>query len=181
MALNGRQTFIVFDSDVMLKPAVASALKRLGEFLKARGTSVAYIYLLSGPSAEKTGVDDYLALEHSVDEWLALAVPEVRALPMARRTNHKAEGRPIGSSPSAAARSSSTTRKARLTPPLRSMGTARSGPSTQSDSRDGCDMPPSPRTVSTRHRRRRRLTRRARGHGGLRGQRECVRNAHRPS
>ena len=32
----------------------------------------------AGPSAETTGVDDYLATGHSVDELLALAVPELR-------------------------------------------------------------------------------------------------------
>lgn len=81
IALNERQVFVVFDSDVMLKAAVASALARLGDLLTVRGASVAYIYLPAGPSAEKTGVDDYLAAGHNVDDLLALATAERRAMP----------------------------------------------------------------------------------------------------
>lgn len=36
MALNGRQVFVVFDSDVMLKKEVHSALVRLKAFLEGR-------------------------------------------------------------------------------------------------------------------------------------------------
>ena len=37
IALNTRQIYIVFDSDVMLKPEVHAALVRLKAFLEARG------------------------------------------------------------------------------------------------------------------------------------------------
>jgi hypothetical protein len=36
IALNGRQVYIVFDSDVMLKPQVHAALERLKNFLEVK-------------------------------------------------------------------------------------------------------------------------------------------------
>ena len=39
IALNGRRVYIVFDSDVMLKPEVHSALARLKTFVESRGAS----------------------------------------------------------------------------------------------------------------------------------------------
>lgn len=80
VALNGRQVYVVFDSDVMLKTAVHAALSRLKSFLEHRGAKVALIYLPSGDSASKQGVDDFLASGHTVDDLLALASPELRSL-----------------------------------------------------------------------------------------------------
>ncbi len=39
-----------------------------------------FIYLPGGPHGEKVGVDDYLADGHSIDDLIALASPELRAL-----------------------------------------------------------------------------------------------------
>lgn len=75
VALNGRQTYIVFDSDVMLKPEVGAALSRLKEFLETRGATVAVIYLPAGEGGTKVGLDDYLAASHGVDDLMALATP----------------------------------------------------------------------------------------------------------
>jgi hypothetical protein len=61
VALNGRQVYVCFDSDVMLKREVHKALVRLGAFLARRGAAVAYVYLPAGESGAKTGLDDYLA------------------------------------------------------------------------------------------------------------------------
>ena len=36
VALNGREVYVVFDSDVMLKPGVHAAMVRLKAFLEAR-------------------------------------------------------------------------------------------------------------------------------------------------
>ncbi len=60
VALNGRQVYVIFDSDVMLKPQVQAALARLKPFLESRGARVLLIYLPVDPSGRKTGVDDYL-------------------------------------------------------------------------------------------------------------------------
>ena len=63
IALKGREICIVFDSDVMRKPAVRKALDRLIEHLHRKGALVRAVYL---PAADggKIGVDDYL-LNHS--------------------------------------------------------------------------------------------------------------------
>lgn len=81
VALEGRQVYIVFDSDVMLKREVHEALERLAAFLAHRGASVAFIYLPPGPDGAKVGVDDYLAQGHSLPQLLALATRELRRPP----------------------------------------------------------------------------------------------------
>jgi hypothetical protein len=81
IALTGREVYLAFDSDVMAKREVYAALVRLGAFLKARKAHVSYVYLPSGPGGIKTGLDDYLAGGHSVDNLLALASPELRPPP----------------------------------------------------------------------------------------------------
>lgn len=47
IALNGRQVYVCFDSDVMVRPQVATAMARLGDFLARRGAEPSYIYLPS--------------------------------------------------------------------------------------------------------------------------------------
>ena len=42
VALNGREVYIAYDSDVMTKPEVHNALARLAEVLKSRGAHVRY-------------------------------------------------------------------------------------------------------------------------------------------
>jgi hypothetical protein len=72
-ALNDyREVYIVFDSDVMQKPAVQAALRRLKPFLEQRGANVRVIYLPAGPGGEKVGLDDYLAAGHTIQDLLAL-------------------------------------------------------------------------------------------------------------
>jgi hypothetical protein len=78
IALNGRQVYLAFDSDVMTKPTVFAALERLGSFLGSRKAIVRYVYLPAGPGGVKTGLDDFLASGHSVDDLLALASPELK-------------------------------------------------------------------------------------------------------
>jgi hypothetical protein len=81
IALNERQTYIVFDSDVMLKVEVHAALGRLKAFLESRGAKVALVYLPPQEDGSKVGLDDYLAAGHSTDALLALATPKLRDLP----------------------------------------------------------------------------------------------------
>ena len=71
IALNGRQVYIVFDSDVMTKPQVRAALDRLIEHLQRKGAHVTAVYLpMAGGS--KVGVDDFL-LTHSVADLEGLS------------------------------------------------------------------------------------------------------------
>lgn len=65
VALKGRDVRVVFDSDVMRKPEVRQALKRLTAFLQNRGAHVAAVYLPHGEHGNKQGVDDYFAAGHT--------------------------------------------------------------------------------------------------------------------
>jgi len=78
VALNDRRVYIVFDSDVILKPPVHLALSRLKAFLERRHAKVAVIYLLPGEGGAKVGLDDYLTAGHDVTALLALATTELR-------------------------------------------------------------------------------------------------------
>jgi len=80
IALNNRLVYICFDSDVMTKPEVHSALARLKAFLESKGARVLLIYLPPSDGAAKVGLDDYLAAGHSVDELLALSSPDPRTV-----------------------------------------------------------------------------------------------------
>jgi Domain of unknown function (DUF3854) len=79
--LKDRRTYIVYDSDVMQKSQVQNALRRLHEFLRARGADLRVIYLPYGPGATKTGVDDFIATGKTVDDLLTLATDELREMP----------------------------------------------------------------------------------------------------
>lgn len=76
VALNGRQVYIAFDSDVMLKRSVHQALVRLGALLARRGAKVAYVYLPAGESGAKVGLDDYFATGGTVDDLVLRARTE---------------------------------------------------------------------------------------------------------
>jgi hypothetical protein len=80
IALNERLVYIVFDSDVMVKPPIHQALERLAEFLKNRKATVRFVYLPSN-NGEKVGVDDYLVQGHSIDDLVHLATLELQSLP----------------------------------------------------------------------------------------------------
>jgi hypothetical protein len=86
IALKGRLTYIVFDSDVMVNPNVGAALGRLKAFLEGRGATVKLLYLPPGEHAEKIGLDDFIAQKKIArrsdtdirDALLALATDELR-------------------------------------------------------------------------------------------------------
>jgi hypothetical protein len=72
IALNGREVFLCFDSDVMTKEPVNLALMRLKKFLEQRDAQVKLVYLPDGEHGEKVGLDDFLAAGHTVDDLVAL-------------------------------------------------------------------------------------------------------------
>ncbi len=74
VALNDRETYIAFDSDVMTKPPVRAALARLKAFLESRGARVRLVFLPAGPGGAKVGLDDFFAAGGTVAELEALAV-----------------------------------------------------------------------------------------------------------
>ena len=88
VALNGRQVYIVFDSDVMQKRAVHAALERLKAFLESRSATVSLIYLPLGMNGAKQGIDDYLAAGGSVGQLFALARSELIEFPEGDGEDH---------------------------------------------------------------------------------------------
>jgi hypothetical protein len=81
IALNGRDVYIVFDSDVMRKWEVYQALVSLREWLQGKGSTVFLVYLPTGDAGAKTGVDDYLATGKTLDDLLRLATAELMPAP----------------------------------------------------------------------------------------------------
>jgi len=79
VALNGRDVYVVFDSDVMDKESVNHALRRLKSFLSTQDANVRVIYLPSHDGA-KQGLDDYLAAGHTVAELMSHASTELREI-----------------------------------------------------------------------------------------------------
>ncbi len=79
IALDGRDTYIAFDSDVMRKYEVYAALERFSGILKRRGAKVRYVYLPSGPNGEKVGLDDWLAADptRGFDDLMRLATTDL--------------------------------------------------------------------------------------------------------
>lgn len=63
----GRQVDLVFDSDIVEKPQVASALRRLAALLVDRGAIVRRV-TLPAPPGDKVGLDDYL-VAHGVEAY----------------------------------------------------------------------------------------------------------------
>jgi hypothetical protein len=78
VALNGRRAYIVFDSDVIIKPQVHKALSRLKDFLESRGAEVRIVCLPHGEGGKKQGVDDFFVAGHGVDDLLSHATTELR-------------------------------------------------------------------------------------------------------
>lgn len=83
VAVNGRDVYIAFDSDVTTKPEVQDALRRLKVFVESRGARVRVIDLPPGPGGQKTGLDDYFARGGSIPSLFALATTKIPEAPSA--------------------------------------------------------------------------------------------------
>ncbi len=79
VALDGRLVVVAFDADCMTKPEVARARQALTVFLHLRGAHVKWLYLPE--PAAKTGVDDYLAAENSVEDLWGRVQPPCFKIP----------------------------------------------------------------------------------------------------
>ena len=71
IALNGRETIIAYDSDIVTKKAVNLACMALKRFLKQRGAAVRLLYLPEGEGGKKVGLDDFIAAGASVADLRA--------------------------------------------------------------------------------------------------------------
>jgi Domain of unknown function (DUF3854) len=83
ITLKDREIRIVFDNDLMTKPAVRQALERLTEHLQRKGAHVFAVYLPSD-NGKKCGVDDYFVAGHSLADLEALLTgprPQPHAAP----------------------------------------------------------------------------------------------------
>src|SRR5699024_10802385 len=78
IALNGREVVIAFDSDVMTKETVRSALDRLAGFLTSRKAHVHYLVLPNLPDGSKCRLDDFSAQGRKpteLDQYLVDELP----------------------------------------------------------------------------------------------------------
>ncbi len=73
VALNGRNVFIVFDSDAATNPGVSKARDRLARFLAAKGAHVHIVHLPPGQGGAKQGVDDFFVRGGTVEALISLA------------------------------------------------------------------------------------------------------------
>lgn len=76
IALNGRRVVLAFDSDVVVKRQVRGALAQLADYLASKGADVAYLHLPHTGDG-KTGLDDYLADDHTIDDLWAVVRPDL--------------------------------------------------------------------------------------------------------
>jgi hypothetical protein len=81
IALEDREVYIVFDSDVALKPEVYKALLRLKVFLESRKALVRVIYLDPKSDGSKVGLDDFFAAGGVVATLLAQGTDKLRKGP----------------------------------------------------------------------------------------------------
>jgi len=80
VALNDRQVVLAFDSDVATKPSVGKALAALADYLTSKGARVEICHLPDSGNG-KTGLDDFIAAGHDLDELVALVGPATAAAP----------------------------------------------------------------------------------------------------
>lgn len=78
----GRTVVIAFDSDAATKSRVYKAREALAGFFRDRKASIQYLNLPAGPDRQKQGIDDYLAVGHTLEDVRRLVVdPPTTATP----------------------------------------------------------------------------------------------------
>jgi putative DNA primase/helicase len=75
VALNDRQVYIAYDSDVATKRGVNDALHALWQFLRSRQAIPSRVHWPDAMQQTKVGVDDFFAQGHALDDLLALVPP----------------------------------------------------------------------------------------------------------
>jgi hypothetical protein len=73
IALNGRRTPIVYDSDGGTNPQVLQAAKGLQALLRRRQAEAPIVFLPPGPNGEKVGLDDFLLAGGDIEALIAEA------------------------------------------------------------------------------------------------------------
>lgn len=72
VAFNERLVYLAFDNDVVVKSSVLLALIRLAHYLTKLGAKVKFLVIPIDEDGTKVGVDDYLAMGHTVEDLVAL-------------------------------------------------------------------------------------------------------------
>jgi putative DNA primase/helicase len=73
--LNGRLVYVVFDSDIYVKPDVDAALRALYRMLRGRDALPGLVRWPEEYRHAKTGIDDFLVQGHTLDDVLAMVPP----------------------------------------------------------------------------------------------------------
>ena len=68
IALNGRKSVLLFDSDVVTNDNVKAALRRFKSFLETKGAIVTPVLIPGNVNGSKIGIDDWFAADHTADE-----------------------------------------------------------------------------------------------------------------
>lgn len=97
IAWNGRRVVLAFDSDVVRKPQVMAALRRLGAIIQTRGAAEVLVLLLPQTGNDKTGVDDFLATGKTTQDLESHLLPigQVAAQTQQALGSHPVTGQPI--------------------------------------------------------------------------------------
>src|SRR5262249_42704840 len=93
VALNDRLVYVVFDSDLYQKPNVAAALKALYTLLRSKQARPARVDWPEAYRQPKTGVDDFFAAGHPLDELRAM-IPPMGHLPATTAAQRNGHGLP---------------------------------------------------------------------------------------
>jgi Domain of unknown function (DUF3854) len=80
VALNGRLVYVIFDSDIYVKPGVEKALQALYGFLRERQALPSLVHWPKEFQETKWGVDDFFAHGHSLEDLIAM-IPPMGPLP----------------------------------------------------------------------------------------------------
>ena len=75
VALNGRRVMIAFDSDATRKGSVRYSLRKLADYLGTKDARVEFLWLPNDGDT-KTGLDDFIAAGHGVNDLWALVRPD---------------------------------------------------------------------------------------------------------
>lgn len=97
IAWNGRKVVLAFDSDVVRKPQVMTALRRLGAILHVRGAAEVLALLLPQQANGKLGVDDFLASGKTTADLEAHIFPLSQVAGQAQQTlgSHPVTGKEL--------------------------------------------------------------------------------------
>jgi hypothetical protein len=95
IALNDRQVYVVYDSDIYHKPNVEQALKKLYAMLRQRQAIPGLVRWPEQYRAQKVGVDDFLAQGHTLDDVLTMVPPMGPLPPKPPRAATAADGAPV--------------------------------------------------------------------------------------